>query len=506
VGATFLVACGTGAIVGPVGTAGGQGQPTAAAVAPAAAATPLLSVRRVPGWIAATVAAERLNATLSATAAPALTSSPQPTACLAVSQGGRLLFAADAAKQLIPASNMKILTATAVLDKLGASSRFVTQVVAGGPPSYGVVYGNLYLVGGGDPLLRTASYVAGLSPAQPLYTSLNQLAQQVRAAGITEVTGSIVGDESRYDSQRIVPTWKAIYSKELDVGPLSALEVNDGLVLKPAPPPPPPAHRTTTTTTAPKTTPTTKPVSHGATTRPLVWTASTDPPADAAAQFATLLRAAGVRVEGGATSGQVPGGGHPVTSIESPPLAQEVDSMLRVSDDTAAELFAKELGYRIAGSGTTAAGTAVIRADLAADGLPVSQMVNLDGSGLDRGDQVSCTLILDALARAGPTGVISAGLPVAGRTGTLATRMLGTPAVGRVRAKTGTLDGVSSLSGFVMPAAGSHLTATLDQPLVFSLLLNGMTQSAGDGLADRIAETLAQYPQIPPLADLGPRS
>ncbi len=237
-----------------------------------------------------------------------------------------------------------------------------------------------------------------------------------------------------------------------------------------------------------------------------MWTASTDPPADAATQFATLLRAAGVRVEGGATGGQAPGGAHVVTTIDSPPLSQEVDSMLRVSDDTAAELFTKELGYRIAGSGTTAAGTAVIRADLAADGLPVSQMVNLDGSGLDRGDLVTCTLILDALQRAGPTGVIAAGLPIAGQTGTLATRMLGTPAVGRVRAKTGTLDGVSSLSGFVMPAAGTHLTTTLDQPLAFSLILNGMTQVAGDALADRIAETLAQYPQTPSLADLGPRS
>jgi serine-type D-Ala-D-Ala carboxypeptidase/endopeptidase (penicillin-binding protein 4) len=497
---------GAGIVLGPAGPAGSQGHSTAGTVAPTSSATPLLSVRRVPGWIASTVAAERLDAALSAAAAPALGSSPQPTACLAVSQGGRLLFAAGAGQQLIPASNMKILTATAVLDKLGPSSRFVTQVMSAGAPSNGVVYGNLYLVGGGDPLLRTASYVAGLSPAQPLYTSLNQLAQQVRNAGITKVTGSIVGVESRYDSQRVVPTWKAIYSTELDVGPLSALEVNDGLVLKPAPPAP---HSTTSTTTAASdsTTSTTKAPAHSSTTsRPLVWTASTDPPVDGAAQFATLLRGVGVRVEGGATSGQVPAGGQVVTSIDSPPMSQEVDSMLRVSDDTAAELFTKELGYRIAGSGTTAAGTAVIRADLAADGLPVSHMINLDGSGLDRGDLVSCGLILDALQRAGATGVLAAGLPIAGQTGTLAKRMLGTPAVGRVRAKTGTLDGVSSLSGFVMPAAGTHLTPILDQPLVFSLILNGMSQTAGDSLADRIAETLAQYPQIPALADLGPRS
>ena len=115
--------------------------------------------------------------------------------------------------------------------------------------------------------------------------------------------------------------------------------------------------------------------------------------------------------------------------------------MLTVSDDTAAELFTKELGYQTAG-GTTAAGVAAIRADLAADGLPVSQLVAYDGSGLDRGDRVTCNLIQADLEHARRRQRGGRGLPIAGQTGTLRDRMRGTPAAGRLRAKTGTLDDV----------------------------------------------------------------
>ena len=83
---------------------------------------------------------------------------------------------ANPVKELIPASNLKLLTGTAILDKLGRPPLVTT--VRAGPPGRGVVTGNLYLVGGGDPLLRTAGYVAGLGPHQTLYTSLDQLASR----------------------------------------------------------------------------------------------------------------------------------------------------------------------------------------------------------------------------------------------------------------------------------------------------------------------------------------
>jgi D-alanyl-D-alanine carboxypeptidase/D-alanyl-D-alanine-endopeptidase (penicillin-binding protein 4) len=219
-----------------------------------------------------------------------------------------------------------------------------------------------------------------------------------------------------------------------------------------------------------------------------------------------LLGQDGVRVEGGSTSGTAPAGSTLITSIASAPLSQEIEQMLNVSDDTAAELFTKELGYRESGSGTTAAGTAAIRADLAADGLPVSQLVNIDGSGLDRGDRVSCDLIVDALQRDGTGGVIAAGLPVAGKTGTLVSRMLGSPAAGRVHAKTGTLDDVVALSGFVTPMVTAAPVAPLRQPVLFSIILNGPSSYGDQTLADNIAIALASYPKVAPLTSISPHA
>jgi D-alanyl-D-alanine carboxypeptidase/D-alanyl-D-alanine-endopeptidase (penicillin-binding protein 4) len=377
---------------------------------------------------------------------------------------------------------MKLLTATAVLDRLQAGHRFTTKV-AGAPVAAGVVGGDLYLVGGGDPLLRTPGYAAALGPGQALYTSLAQLAAQVRDAGVRIVKGGVVGDESRYDQLRTVPTWSPVYAAEGDVGPLSALDVNDGTAPFVAPQPHP-----------------------GASAAALEAAMSADPAVRAAATFTDLLRASGVVVEGAPAGGKAPAGTPVLSSVASPLLGAEVDTMLTVSDNTAAELFTKELGYEATGAGTTAAGAAAIRADLAADGLPVSQLVVDDGSGLDRGDRVTCGLLLADLQHLGAGSVVGRGLPVAGRSGTLQPRLGGTPAAGRLRAKTGTLDDVVALSGFVLPKAGVAVPGSvLGQPIVFSLILNGVpSDNVGRAVADQVGVALATYPLVPRLAEIEP--
>jgi serine-type D-Ala-D-Ala carboxypeptidase/endopeptidase (penicillin-binding protein 4) len=432
-------------------------------------ATPILSLRRVPGWVAETTAAQRLHQNLAKILAQPTLGPAAQTTCLVVSQGSEPLYAANPLEPLLPASNQKLLTATAVVDRLGAQARIVTKVAAARPVG-GVVHGNLYLVGGGDPLLRTAAYAAALAPEQTLYTSLDALAQQVRAAGVTEISGSVVGDSSRYDQLLSVPTWQPVYTEEGDSGPLSALDVNDGFTV--ADP-----------------------------TAPQAW----NPAVQAAATFADLLHDDGVKVDGQPGAGPTPAGTPLLTQIASAPVGEEVDNMLTVSDDTAAELFTKELGYRATGHGSTAAGVAAIRADLAADGLPVAEMNAEDGSGLDRGDRVTCNLIHADLQHVGPASVVGQGLPVAGRTGTLINRMKGTPAAGRLKAKTGTLDDVIALSGFVMPGQGPTVAGSqLGQPIVFSLILNNITDTAGDALADQVGVALASYPQLPKLSSIEP--
>jgi D-alanyl-D-alanine carboxypeptidase/D-alanyl-D-alanine-endopeptidase (penicillin-binding protein 4) len=469
----------TGLMIGPQAPADAVSSPASATSG--VTTTPILSVRRIPGWVAETAAAQRLAPSLSALLAQPDLGAAARASCLVISQGGHTLYADHPLLPVLPASNMKLLTATAVLDRLGAAHRLVTSVMAD-PARAGVIDGDLYLVGGGDPFLATGPTTTGLSTpearsGESLYTSLEQLAARVRAAGITKVMGSVVGDESRYDQVRIVPTWEPVYEEEGDVAPLSALEVNDGA--SPA----------------------------GVSAAVLAAANSADPAARAAATFTDVLAHYGVRVVGSPTTGKVPPGLPVVTSLASPPLGEEVDATLTVSDNTAAELFTKELGYETAGAGTTAAGVAAIRSDLAADGLPVSELVSYDGSGLDRADRVTCNLIEADLEHVGPNSVVGRGLPIAGKTGTLSDRMRGTPADGRVRAKTGTLDDVIALSGFVLPTAGAHAPGSfLGEPIVFSLIFNRVpNQAAAQAAADRVGVALATYPKLPPLADIEPR-
>ncbi len=225
------------------------------------------------------------------------------------------------------------------------------------------------------------------------------------------------------------------------MGPLSALEVNDGAAASAS-----------------------APTGAGASASALQAALAANPAVRAAAIFTTLLRADGVRVHGSPSTGKAPPGTPVLTTIASPPLAQEVDAMLTVSDDTAAELFTKEIGYQADGSGTTAAGVAAIRADLARDGLPVAQVVLYDGSGLDRNDRLTCGFLDADLQRLGAGSVVARGLPIAAKTGTLRGRLAGTPAAGRLRAKTGTLDDVSALSGFVLPRTGTAVPGTGARP------------------------------------------
>jgi D-alanyl-D-alanine carboxypeptidase/D-alanyl-D-alanine-endopeptidase (penicillin-binding protein 4) len=444
-----------------------------ASAAPAAgpAGTSLLSPRRLPDWLATTAAGRRVAASLSSVLSTAALGSAATTTCALVTQGGRTLAALDPGDALIPASNMKILTASAALDKLGPGFRYTTKVTATAAPVGGVLTGNLYLVGSGDPFLRTAAYVAAQPYQEPTYTSLAQLAAQVKAAGITSVTGSVVGDESRYDTQRAVPTWKPDYTSEGDAGPLSALDVDDGFVLT------------------------------GST-----YEASPQPAVSAATQFAALLEAEGITVTGPPTDGVSPPTAVAVTSIQSAPLSQLLGTILTVSDDTGAELVTKELGAEFGGAGTTTAGVAVITADLTAHHLPMTGFSALDGSGLDRSDRVSCRLLDADLAREGPTSVLAAGLPVAGRTGTLDDRLTAPITLGRILAKTGTLDGVAALSGFVLAPAGATAPAPgLDRPLVFSLVMNGLSgDTVGVTLGDALATALAAYPAVPAASTLGP--
>ena len=216
---------GTGTSAGAAGAlpAAVPAAPSAHAAAPGASGSPttaVLSLRRVPELLAAAVGTTKLNAALDAIFSDPHLAAASASSCLMVQYGPTPIYSRNPAMAVVPASNLKLLTMTAALDKLSPTSYLTTKVSSAAAPVHGVVAGDLYLVGGGDPLLRTPEYVANLHYPTQVYDNINALADRVRAAGVTTVAGSVVGDESRYDTQRYVPTWPSRYMTNAEIGPL----------------------------------------------------------------------------------------------------------------------------------------------------------------------------------------------------------------------------------------------------------------------------------------------
>ncbi len=427
--------------------------------------TPVLSARRVAGFLAAPIADAALRARLDDVVA----ASPGAT-CLTVSVGGRPVYEHNPDLPLVPASAQKLVTATAALTQLGEGTKFRTRVLVAGAPSGGAVAGDLWLVGGGDPLLATRDYVAHFANQPQVHTSLEALADAVKAAGITRVDGRVVGDESRFDADRYPDPWPQRYIDQNQSGPLSALTVNDGF--------------------------TTWPVrqAEGAEEE----TAAADPPRYAAEQFRRLLTERGVAVAGGADVGRAPAGSIEVAGIDSRPMRDVVREMLAESDNQTAELLVKELGRVKGGAPTTTAGVKVVTTTMEQLGLAREGTGATDGSGLAEDNETSCRLLMNVLDRGGPASVLGRSLAVAGRTGTLAERFLDSAAKGRLRAKTGSLNTVTALAGFVDALQGPVLT--------FAYVANGATISDSLlELQEAMGGELVAYPQGPPLAALGPK-
>lgn len=342
-----------------------------------------------------------------------------PSGCLVVTDEGRILYEREADRPVVPASVTKTLTAIAAVDVLGADARLTTVVRAAAPLVDGVIKGDLWIIGGGDPVLGTDAWARQLSTSPPLYTSLDELATRVVNAGVRAVEGRVLADDSRYDAVRYVPSMPRRFLADGEIGPLTAASVNDGFEVWGHPGQP-----------------------------------FDDPARGAAAIFGDLLRARGVTVREAPATGRSPAG-YDIAIIESPTVLDLAAAMLRDSDNGTAELLVKEIGVRRSGRGTTADGVGALVAALGARGLPTAGSKILDGSGLSDSQHVTCRLLALAVAQRAP-GL--EGLPIAGRTGTLRNRLRGTVGEGRVRGKTGSLDGVSALSGVVDSLGGRRLS------------------------------------------------
>lgn len=419
--------------------------------------TPLLSARRVPELLARPVAARNLRGAV----APVLDAAP-PDTCLQVVHNASTLEARLTEVPLVPASNLKLLTAAAALELLGPDTRLSTRFSTDGAPTDGtVVKGNLYVTGGGDPLISSDAYLAQLPNGEPPSTDVAAVADQIAATGIREVTGSVVADDSRYDAERARPSWPTRYLGQGQVGPLSALMVDDGWR-----------------------------VGVGV---------SDDPALHAATVLTELLEDRGVTISGPPRTGAAPEGAPVLTEVPSLSIAELVDQGLRFSDNTTMELLVKEVGVATAGEGTSEAGLDAIRSWAEQAGLPTEGMVLADGSGLSEDNRLSCALLAELLVREGPAGTVADGLARPGEPGTLRDRLLAQDLRDRVRAKTGTLRPVTALSGWLLTRPEADLG--------FAFVINTPDRQVGDAdlaLQSRLLQAMLDYPSAPPLPELSP--
>jgi D-alanyl-D-alanine carboxypeptidase/D-alanyl-D-alanine-endopeptidase (penicillin-binding protein 4) len=313
---------------------------------------------------------------------------------------GETLFAVQPDVPRVPASVEKLYTTSATLLRDGPAAQLATAAVARAPLAAGVVPGDLYLVGGGDPTLERGD--------------LRRLARRVVAAGVTAVRGGVVGDASAFDPLPGSTRTGGRYDGDVG-GRLGALVLERGSR----------------------------------------WQG--DPATHAAGAFARELRRVGVRVGGRARRAVAPGDANVLAQVTSPSMRALVRATNLPSDNYLAEMLLKGLGARHGSAGSTVAGATVARTTL--DDLGVLPRI-ADGSGLSRANRTTPADIVELLAAmpaeaAGPA--FAASLPVAGRSGTLRRRMRGTRAAGSCRAKTGTLLGVSALAGYCRTRRGDDL-------------------------------------------------
>jgi D-alanyl-D-alanine carboxypeptidase/D-alanyl-D-alanine-endopeptidase (penicillin-binding protein 4) len=346
---------------------------------------------------------------------------------------GKLLFARNPDLPLAPASNEKLTVTFAALHELGVTYRFRTEVFARGYQDGSTWHGDVFLKGFGDPTLTSLQ--------------VERLAAQIAGQGIKRITGRVLGDESWFDSRRTADGWKPGFFIN-ECPPLSALVVDrafyDGHV-------------------------------------------AVQPALAAAGRFRQLLRKHGV-ASGAVGLGRAPAGALALAQVESDPLPDVLREMDRESDNFTAEMIAKELGAEVGTDGSTAAGVAIVRRDLLAAGIPLAGVHIVDGSGLSLEDRLTAralsALLVSTWDDADLHQPLWAALAVAGENGTLEHRMQRRPARGAVRAKTGTTDEASALSGYV------------GDRFAFAVLQNGnpiVTRSA-ERAQDRFASALASAP------------
>lgn len=345
------------------------------------------------------------------------------------------------------ASNTKLFTTSAALSRFGPEYRIVTPLLTDGKIGIdGTLRGSLYLQGAGDPVLGVPSFYDRYGGG--LGTNLLSLRAQLREAGVRAVTGRLYADDTVFDRLRGVAD--SGYATSPYIGPLSGLSFDFG-------------YRGS--------------ISQGF---------ASDPATLAASKLARALNAASISIRTEVARADTPAAAKTLASVRSPTMSRLVEATDLYSNNFFAEMLAKLLGAHFGGAGTTAAGTTVVERFARSRGAAIQA---IDGSGLTRGNRASPYSVVRLLqgVQESPVGdEFIQDLALTGREGTVADRTEGTAAYGRCRTKTGTLTGVSALSGYCFNRSG--------KTMIFSILMNSVTDlSLAHYEQDKIAALVASY-------------
>jgi D-alanyl-D-alanine carboxypeptidase/D-alanyl-D-alanine-endopeptidase (penicillin-binding protein 4) len=425
---------------------------------------------------------------------------------------GETLYSRNADKLFMPASNQKLITGSTALTQLGPDYRWPTTLFARGPVRGGVLEGDLVARGSGDPSISTSVRRDALAP-------LRELADSLRARGVTRIRGRLVAAPSPFTDAALGVGWAWDDLDEPYSAGVDALYFNEGFtqvvaygganagdpvraITRPASSYPALIVRARTVAKAPAG----APAADSLAARPKITVgqdssragvlvngtiaagdsvvmeiAFRDHPAAYLAALREALRAQGITVDEMRTD--TTARLDSLTAMVSPPLREILPYFEKPSQNQIGELLFKTLGLAKTGVGTADSAQAVVSRQLLAWGAAPDGFAVRDGSGLSRHDFVSPRTIvhvLDAMRRSPDFQIFYDALPIAGVDGTIRNRMKGTPAAGNVHAKTGTLDKVRSLSGYVTTADG--------RMLLFSALANNFVVPTRR--VDQLSDTL----------------
>lgn len=420
----------------------------------------------------------------------------------------------DAGKLLMPGSTLKLVTLAAAAERLGWDFAYSTALWRSGTIEGDVLNGDLIVVGTGDPSFDDWD---GAATAQ-----FGSWAARLKADGIHKVNGRIIGDDNLFDDSGLMPGWSWDDIGLSYAAAVSALQFNENTVVltvtsgnaigEAAQVEIAPAYATIqvrnqlTTTADPTGSVTIRQVENGTAVvlggsipkggslvRRL---AVANPTLYFANAARTALVAQGIDITGAVVDVDdliaPPSGPFTVVAdFRSPPLRELAKTMMQLSQNLFAESLLRTLGVLVTREGTASAGVAAVRDSLAAWGIPVEDFVIVDGSGLSRYDLLTARAATTVLAHVYADDTLRepylATLPVAGVSGTLVTRMKGTPAEGNVHAKTGSFGNARAVAGFVRTADG--------EMLAFSIVANNynIAPPAVDRATDAIIAALARF-------------